>query len=585
MGIVKISMQKNSDCPIQYNQPQKETKGLVIEPEENSRSREISPDSPIRSRNVSADSSRSGFSFNSNESLEGYKEEYASSEKDLSNKRKKRKSDNLGLNGGYWDVIGVRGVVREKLEKQESIEKDEQIHVRSEKRSRRKDSSKKISKKDTDFEAGLTKHKHCSDTDISKAQPYDDSHESETLDTYIAKTRNENITFVQAIINDIILSLKTIEDTESPPKQTSIKRSPPSESKPSKRLKNNVTETQAQNTEQYQITGVIPQTDYTGLFTSDSLKPVSCEIKTITDSSGIKSKEDENKTDKLTSKAGKGKSCEIERRKKFQETKCKKSDKLSSKMGKRSPEPFKRKESILNTDRKECVREDAKITPDIYEFEDDVPTLGNRSNLQMKLGKQTAVINESTQNKEKPKKISEPLMEEVQDEMDLRDELVEDNEETAEIDNDIWSSINETLKDIKESTSKQSIAKPCTTAKSSVTKEKFQPMEDCKDSLLDDLNTSQNSGFDGWPFDGDNLKDEITGDNIDIWASTNEIMRSISESLSDVKTVKPTTSSTTLRDKKESKSSLEITTSRKSRLKRKDSDENLGNPDSGKENA
>jgi len=89
---------------------------------------------------------------------------------------------------------------------------------------------------------------------------------------------------------------------------------------------------------------------------------------------------------------------------------------------------------------------------------------------------------------------------------------------------------------------------------------------------------------DGWGFGGDNLKDEITGDNIDIWASTNEIMRSISESLSDVKTVKPE-SSTTLRDKKESKSSQEITTSRKSRQKRKDSEENLGNPDSGKENA
>merc|ERR1711892_1426500 len=110
------------------------------------------------------------------------------------------------------------------------------------------------------------------------------------------------------------------------------------------------------------------------------------------------------------------------------------------------------------------------------------------------------------------------------------------------------------------------------------------PMDDCKDSLLDDLNSSQDSELEGWPI-GYDLKDEITGDNIDIWASTNEIMRSISESLSDVKTVKPTTSSTTLRDKKESKSSLEITTSRKSRLKRKDSDENLGNPDSGKENA
>merc|ERR1712128_202907 len=115
------------------------------------------------------------------------------------------------------------------------------------------------------------------------------------------------------------------------------------------------------------------------------------------------------------------------------------------------------------------------------------------------------------------------------------------------------------------------ITKNCKKKKSSLTKEKFQPMDDCKDSLLDDLNSSQDSELEGWPI-GYDLKDEITGDNIDIWASTNEIMRSISESLSDVKTVKPTTSSTTLRDKKESKSSLEITTSRKSRLKRKDSD-------------
>jgi len=51
-----------------------------------------------------------------------------------------------------------------------------------------------------------------------------------------------------------------------------------------------------------------------------------------------------------------------------------------------------------------------------------------------------------------------------------------------------------------------------------------------------------------------------------------------------VKTVKPETT-TTLRDKKESKSSQEVTAARKSRQKRKDSEENLGNPDSGKENA
>jgi hypothetical protein len=156
LRVVKISMQaKLVDCPPETHQKQKETKALVIKPggksqTRRSQSREISPDSPIRSRNVSADSSRSGFSFNSNESLEDYKEEYVELEKDPSNRRKKRKSDNLGLNGGYWDVIGVRGVVREKIEKQESIEKEEKT-IRTEKRSKRKEASKRISKKENDI--------------------------------------------------------------------------------------------------------------------------------------------------------------------------------------------------------------------------------------------------------------------------------------------------------------------------------------------------------------------------------------------------------------------------------------------------
>merc|ERR1712130_143793 len=96
---------------------------------------------------------------------------------------------------------------------------------------------------------------------------------------------------------------------------------------------------------------------------------------------------------------------------------------------------------------------------------------------------------------------------------------------------------------------KKQITKSGKSESSSITKEKHQDLEDCKDSLLDDLNSSNNSELDGWPFDGDNLKDEITGDNIDIWASTNEIMRSISESLSDVKTVKPTKPCREIREK------------------------------------
>merc|ERR1712130_631949 len=128
-------------------------------------------------------------------------------------------------------------------------------------------------------------------------------------------------------------------------------------------------------------------------------------------------------------------------------------------------------------------------------------------------------------------------------------ELEKDNEDETDMGGDIWSSINETLDTLKESTNKKQITKSCKSESSSITKDKHQDLEDCKDSLLDDLNSSNNSELDGWPFDGDNLKDEITGDNIDIWASTNEIMRSISESLSDVKTVKPTKPCREIREK------------------------------------
>merc|ERR1712142_376310 len=105
LRVVKISLQTKLNSP---RQNQQETKSLNSQPKDRSRSREVSPNSPIRSRNVSADSSKGGFNFNSNESSEAHKEEYIQSDKDISNKPKKRKSENLdsedeSLNGGYWD--------------------------------------------------------------------------------------------------------------------------------------------------------------------------------------------------------------------------------------------------------------------------------------------------------------------------------------------------------------------------------------------------------------------------------------------------------------------------------------------------
>merc|ERR1711874_916723 len=40
-------------------------------------------------------------------------------------RRKRRKTENLGLNGGYWGAVGVRGAVREKIKKQGILEKED----------------------------------------------------------------------------------------------------------------------------------------------------------------------------------------------------------------------------------------------------------------------------------------------------------------------------------------------------------------------------------------------------------------------------------------------------------------------------
>jgi signal peptidase I len=288
--------------------------------------------------------------------------------------------------------------------------------------------------------------------------------------------------------------LKTIEDTKSPPKQTSIKRSPPSESKPSKRQKTQVTETV--DTEQYEIADVFPKMDYTRATQSKSRKPDGGEIET---------KQDESKTDKLNSEKRKEKLSEAEGKKKMLDAKTIKSEKVkSTKMGKESPEPLKRKESIPKVDKKEYSKKKENLKQDVYEFEDDdVPVT--------KTNHQTNLVKDIVENRKIKNNHREeaPIVEEIKDEMDLN-ELVGQNKEILESNNDIWSSINETLKDLKESTNNKQITKPSKVEKSSLIKEKFQPMEDCKDSLLDDLNSSQSSELDGWPYNGDILKDEIT---------------------------------------------------------------------------
>merc|ERR1712083_670261 len=127
---------------------------------------------------------------------------------------------------------------------------------------------------------------------------------------------------------------------------------------------------------------------------------------------------------------------------------------------------------------------------------------------------------------------------------------------------DIWSSINEALLDVSKSASSK---------EEEQSRETKSPGK--KDDLDFDLGSSKKGGFD-WPDGLAELKDEFADDNNDIWASTNEMMNEISMSL-EVSPLQP----------KADQKSHERSPSRKSRSKKRRAEENLGNPDSGKENA
>merc|ERR1712223_1105254 len=109
------------------------------------------PTSSARSRTCSGDSMRSETSSVS--SLERRKSPQGQCANQQKAQKSRRKTEDLGLNGGYWDAIGVRGVVREKIQRQESLEsaEKEKAHNKAEqkktttkeKRSLSKDSPRK----------------------------------------------------------------------------------------------------------------------------------------------------------------------------------------------------------------------------------------------------------------------------------------------------------------------------------------------------------------------------------------------------------------------------------------------------------
>merc|ERR1712013_399042 len=235
----------------------------------------------------------------------------------------------------------------------------EKSAIRSRKKSTQKESSKKISKNVDEKRVVLVQGKNDSVENRSISQSTSDPKFAKNLEHVISNTTEENIKFVQAIINDIILSLKIIEDSESPPKQTSIKRSPPNESKPSKRLKTTVPEIQDQNTGQYEISDMLPNMEHSKLSTADQLKPhcLKSEIKN----------EDELEDEMLSITATKENSSETVTEIKPQETMSKMS--RCTKNRKKSPELLKIKDSKLQIEKESDTVNNIKGTKDVLETE------------------------------------------------------------------------------------------------------------------------------------------------------------------------------------------------------------------------
>merc|ERR1712192_349332 len=122
------TQENNHEQTLEVNSSQIVVRGILEELLESISLQDSRPASSARSRTCSGDSIRSETSSAS--SLERRKSPQGQCPIQKSQKAR-RKTEDLGLNGGYWDAIGVRGVVREKIQKQESLESAEKEKAHS----------------------------------------------------------------------------------------------------------------------------------------------------------------------------------------------------------------------------------------------------------------------------------------------------------------------------------------------------------------------------------------------------------------------------------------------------------------------
>ena len=161
----------------------------------------------------------------------------------------------------------------------------------------------------------------------------------------------------------------------------------------------------------------------------------------------------------------------------------------------------------------------------------------------------------------------------VESNANLEDKIINEEDDIwssfNNIKEDIWSSVNDIKRQQRESKTEKLMKNRRKNDKDKFT-ENIKPKEDL-------LNSFTGSEFEGWPACSE-VKDEITEED-DVWASTNEILRDIEITMSDVKASKAKIERV-CNNKEKSKDE-----NRRPRQSRKRSEEIIGNPDSGKENA
>ena len=447
------------------------------------------------------------------------------------------------MNGGYWGAVGVRGAVREKIKRQESLEKED---ADLKKKVKTEFGNRRIKSPSIKVENILTRI-----SDNSKPRHPSGSEED-----------SQNI--VESILDDILLKVcKIKDDTDSQqrlnegssknvllPSKT-LDQIGPSDTKSDVNFKTSGNDNDRSRTSTNVDTKSVNEDSVEEnpnplkRPAEDDLSSSSKRVKSIKDNKGIQGR---SWVDFVTFQNP------VET-KNEEQSKCEESKFPSESQ---NDKELKTKLPCNKTEiSKQCLENKSN---DKEEIQESIKDVLDKTNNTLEYNFTEGSENMTNGN------YDDSLSDTLDDQYDQ-----DDNDP-----DDIWSSINEKFHDIKQiqldisKTKRQNLENE--TPKPDLNKE--EPISESLNSSFEDCELKDEM-WDG----GCELKDEITDEDNDIWACNDEIAKSISEKQSDVKAIQQKSDSQSIKGKRDELSS------RKSRGVRKLSEETLGNPDSGKENA